>query len=261
MATRTNKNWSRKETLLAFNLFCKISFGKIDGGNREVIRLARQLGRSADAVAMKMFNLASFDPSLRERKISGLRHASKMDKLIWEEFHESPEKILIESQKLADEINDEQRYPGSYQETEKRPLQIAEESREAMTEIRVGQKAFRDAVLAAYEGKCCITGISEPKVLIASHIIPWHKGVHRLDPHNGLCLNALHDKAYDYGLISVTPDFHIAVSKRLHKAAEKSEKIRFITESEGQEIMQPEKFSPDPRFLKYHYQNVFLDSL
>ena len=57
------------------------------------------------------------------------------------------------------------------------------------------------------------------------------------------------------------PDLQIAVSKRLHKAAKESEKIRFITEAEGQKIMQPEKFAPDPKFLKYHYQNVFLDSL
>ena len=255
MPDQTNKKWSRKETLIAFNLFCKTNFGRIDDRNPEIIELAERLGRSPGAVAMKMFNLASFDPNQRARGVVGLRHASRIDRLIWEEFNENPGKILVESQFLAGDINDE--------EIDREILsgQIADEDTEVVTTARIGQKIFRDTILAAYEEKCCITEISEPKLLIASHIIPWREKVERLNPRNGLCLNALHDKAYDCGLISVRPDFRVVVSEHLREAAERSEKIRFIVESDGQEIIKPNKFSPNPKFLEHHYQRIFLDAL
>ena len=253
MVNQTNRNWSRKETLIAFNLFCRTRFGRIHSKNPEIIELAEKLGRSANAVAMKMINLASFDPELRRRGITALPHVSKIDGLIWDEFNENPEKILTESQLLTDEINNEEIVA-------EMPGQIADEDTKAFTTVRLGQKIFRETVLIAYGEKCCITGISEPKLLIASHIIPWREKVQRLNPRNGLCLNALHDKAYDCGLISVRPDFRVAISKRLRDAAAESEKIRFIVESEGQKIIQPDKFAPNPQFLEHHYQKIFLDA-
>lgn len=255
MPNRAYTRWSKKDTLIAFNLFCKTNFGRIDDRNPEIIELAERLGRSPGAVVMKMLNLASFDPNQRARGVLGLRHASRIDRLIWEEFNKNPGRVLTESQFLAGDINDK--------EIAKEILsgQVADEDTEVVTTARIGQKIFRDTILAAYEGKCCITGVSEPKLLIASHIIPWRERVERLNPRNGLCLNALHDKAYDCGLISVGPDFRVVVSEHLREAAERSEKIRFITESHGKPIEQPNKFSPEPEFLEHHYQKIFLDNL
>jgi putative restriction endonuclease len=65
-------------------------------------------------------------------------------------------------------------------------------SRETILRTRVNQDFFRAAVLAAYDGRCCITGLSVPKLLNASHIVPWSVDVkNRTNPRNGLCLNAL----------------------------------------------------------------------
>lgn len=47
-----------------------------------------------------------------------------------------------------------------------------------------------------------MSGLAEPRLLIASHIVPWSKDkTNRLNPSNGLCLSAIHDRAFDQGFI------------------------------------------------------------
>ena len=57
-------------------------------------------------------------------------------------------------------------------------------------------------------GRCPITGITEPALLRASHIVPWADcdDAQRLDVHNGLLLSALWDAAFDTGLVSFADD-------------------------------------------------------
>ena len=65
--------------------------------------------------------------------------------------------------------------------------------KERLVKTRVNQSLFRTMLLATYNNKCCITQIENPELLIASHIIPWGKDEkNRLNPMNGLLLNALH---------------------------------------------------------------------
>lgn len=67
---------------------------------------------------------------------------------------------------------------------------------------------FRRSVLASYNFRCCFTNIAIPDLLIAGHIIPWSiESEHRTNPANSLCLNALHYKAFDKGLMIITPDY------------------------------------------------------
>jgi hypothetical protein len=76
---------------------------------------------------------------------------------------------------------------------------------ERLTVERVGQSIFRDALLEYWNGRCPFTGIADPALLRASHIIPWSEcesDEQRLDVHNGLLLSALWDAAFDCGLIS-----------------------------------------------------------
>lgn len=69
---------------------------------------------------------------------------------------------------------------------------------------RVGQNLFRDALMDYWGGRCPLTGITEPALLRASHIVPWSdcNDAQRLDVHNGLLLSALWDAAFDCGLVS-----------------------------------------------------------
>jgi predicted restriction endonuclease len=74
---------------------------------------------------------------------------------------------------------------------------------------RVGQDIFRQALLRYWNGRCPLTGITDPSLLRASHIVPWAEcrtDAHRLDVHNGLLLSALWDAAFDGGLVSFDGD-------------------------------------------------------
>ena len=90
--------------------------------------------------------------------------------------------------------------------------------RETRVRVRVNQGFFRSAVLAAYESRCCVTGLSIPQLLNASHIVPWSVDPkNRTNPQNGLCLNVIHDRAFDNGLLTITPDLKIRVATKLKR--------------------------------------------
>jgi len=74
-----------------------------------------------------------------------------------------------------------------------------------MQKIRVGQDRFRDALMTYWQSCCPLTGIDNPELLRASHIIPWadcESDDQRLDVHNGLLLSSLWDAAFDAGLVT-----------------------------------------------------------
>lgn len=93
---------------------------------------------------------------------------------------------------------------------------------ERLTVQRVGQDLFRQALLDYWGGRCPLTGITDPKLLRASHIVPWaecESDALRLDVHNGLLLSALWDAAFDAGLISFADDGTVLRSPSLTAAA------------------------------------------
>jgi hypothetical protein len=73
---------------------------------------------------------------------------------------------------------------------------------------RIGQDIFRDALMDYWADRCPMTGIRDPALLRASHIVPWSEcsDEQRLDVHNGLLLSALWDAAFDKGLVSFAGD-------------------------------------------------------
>lgn len=80
---------------------------------------------------------------------------------------------------------------------------------ERLTIQRIGQDIFRARLMDYWQGCCPLTGITEPGLLRASHIVPWAKcadDAQRLDVHNGLLLSALWDAAFDRGLVSFADD-------------------------------------------------------
>ncbi len=101
---------------------------------------------------------------------------------------------------------------------------------------RVGQNIFRAALFEYWNGKCPLTGISEPELLRASHIIPWAEcetDAQRLDVHNGLLLSALWDAAFDKGLISFSEDGVVLVSDKLTSEAYNNLRINKINRLVG----------------------------
>lgn len=251
-----NKNWSHDELIVAFNLYCKIPFGKIHIRNPDIKSLATVLGRTPSAVSWKLANFARLDPALKKRSISGATHGGKGEIGVWEEFNNDWEKLSYESENLLAQMTGKKNDIEADINKDELPKQGKE--REAIVRVRINQNFFRLAVLAAYDSKCCITNLAIPELLNASHIKPWAKdAVNRVNPRNGLCLNVLHDRAFDRGLITITPDYNIKTSKHLHKFRLDKPAKNFLLRYNGKRIKLPGRFLPDLSFLEYHNKEIF----
>lgn len=121
------------------------------------------------------------------------------------------------------------------------------------TKARVNQRFFRRFILEIYGHKCCLTEFGIPELLVASHIVPWADDEkNRLNPCNGLCLNALHDRAFDRGFISFDDDCRLLLSDRLSEHYNNEVVSANFAALAGKPIAKPEKFPPDPAFLARH---------
>jgi putative restriction endonuclease len=247
------KPWTREELILAINLYCRTPFGKIHFRNPEIIDLAERLGRTPGSVSYKLANFASLDPSL-DRK--GASNVSKLDREVWQEFYNNWEEMAFQSETLVAQKTGSVVSKSVFSEDEDEFLEG--KTKDVLVKTRVNQNFFRKMVLSAYNNTCCITGISISELLIASHIIPWSvDSKNRLNPRNGLCLNALHDRAFDKGLIAISDDFRILLSPRLHKMSTSGQSLDFLLRYENKKITLPNRFVPDKSFLARHKDTVF----
>ena len=127
---------------------------------------------------------------------------------------------------------------------------------------RKGQDYFRRMILANYGGRCALTGIDIPQLLLASHIIPWSDKTHkhdRLNPCNGICLSALYDKAFDQGLITISPDdYCVILSSALQENETKAYYDKHFGCIKGQKLTLPTEYLPSREFLAYHRDKVFV---
>ena len=80
--------------------------------------------------------------------------------------------------------------------------------------------------------------------------------MNRVNPRNGLLLSALHDKAFDAGLITINDDMTVRVSDKI-STANNSFFSRSIGAYNSKAIRVPEKFSPDTKFLAHHREHIF----
>lgn len=243
--------WTREALIVAFDLYCRIPFQKTKASNPEVRRIALLLGRTPASVARKLGNFGAFDPQLRERGISGLMHGSRLDRQVWEEFHHDWNLLVEESRRLRESLGE----PKDDKEAFTRPAGPTERLR--LSRERIHQAFFREAVLSSYESQCCITGIRIRECLVASHIIPWASDEScRTDPTNGLCLSATFDRLFDVGLITVTPELTVQVSRHLDATRDPPSQA-LIACYQGKPIVRPHRFLPSQDHLGWHRNNVF----
>ena len=253
-------NWTKEHVKIAFSLYCRLPFGKLHKSNKDIIQLAHKLGRTPSAVAMKLANIASLDPAITSTGRSGLKNASAMDKEVWDEFVNNWDELALESLKLYEELVVSDNSNLTQSEADVNPENYVGETRDVIIQQRIKQGFFRKSVLSSYKGTCCMSGLSEERLLIASHIVPWSEDKqNRLNPRNGLCLSAIHDKVFDEGFITLDDDCRVVLSRDL-----KMNNNPFIQQTflpiEGKSIMLPERFEPDISFLEKHRNLVFLDN-
>lgn len=251
-------NWTREETIIAFNVYCKIPFKSSGKTNPTIIKYAKIIGRTPSALNMKIGNLGRLDPELKKKGIVGLSGGSKMDKIIWDEFNGNWEKLAYESEFLIAKYENK-----SIEDVAEIDLMEIEEfpkgiEREKFVKQRVNQSFFRATILSSYNLRCAITGLSIPDLLIASHIVPWAKDKNnRLNPRNGICLNALHDRAFDKGYITITPDFNVKLSPVFAEYKKDNSISDLLLKYDNLKITLPDKFLPSREFLDYHYDKIF----
>lgn len=253
------KSWTADELILAMNVYGRLPFGQLDARTPLIISVAKQLGRTPGSVAMKLCNLASFDPQLQKRGVHGLRGASRLDREIWEKFHTNWEYYSAESEVRFNQLMSGTILPSDPADNpvEDDDLMVREgpTEKEASVHQRLGQQFFRRTVLVSYSNQCCITGMPIPALLAASHIVAWADNPkERLNPRNGLCLAKTQDAAFDRHLITLDEDYRLVLSKSIRDHFT-SESVRVNFQSyEGKPIHLPHRFHPDSTFLAKHRQ-------
>ncbi|WP_342051584.1 MULTISPECIES: HNH endonuclease [unclassified Cupriavidus] len=121
---------------------------------------------------------------------------------------------------------------------------LTETTREAIVKARVGQGLFRADLLRMWNSQCSLTGLSNPDLLIASHIHAWtlSDNDQRIDPDNGLLLAPHVDRLFDRGLISFNDNGELLISPSLTQkdrerlALDRYTKLRRIS-AENREYM------------------------
>lgn len=249
--------WTREELILALNLYLKLPFGKLHHGNREIIHLAKILDRTPNSIAMRLSNFASVDPFHQGRGIKGLTGGIKQVQPIWDEFIGNKEELLFESEKILANL-EKQTIESKFAEILSGTENLKGETKVREVKTRINQNAFRQIVLANYTGKCAITGIDIPELLIASHIIPWSKNEQeRLNPENGICFSALYDKAFDKGLIGISENYQILISTEIKSKENQSYYPELFGKFKGAKIQLPQKYLPKKEFLQFHLDTIF----
>src|SRR5882672_5912468 len=104
------------------------------------------------------------------------------------------------------------------EETELKAPETAAERRYALRLVkqRLHQASFREAVIAAYRGRCALSGLREPVLLDAAHIVEdRNEPLGQPIVQNGIPLAKTHHAAFDAHLIGIDPGFKIHVSERI----------------------------------------------
>ena len=234
--------WTREETIIAFNLYCKIPFKSSSKTHPLVVKYARIIGRSPSALNMKIGNIGRLDPDLKSQGITGLVHGAKLELEVWKEFYNNPELLAYESECLIAQFSGK-----GLEESSEISLQDLPQGkeREVVIRQRVNQSFFRAAVMNSYNFRCCISGVQKSELVEACHIVDWAENeANRTNPRNGLCLNPFLHKAYDKLLISITPDYGIVMSDNMLENIDNNDTLTYFSQLNGSKIHLPDRFLP-----------------
>lgn len=129
-------------------------------------------------------------------------------------------------------------------------LNLQGESKEAIIKVRVNQGVFRNKLLKRFS-YCCLCGMSNKNLLIASHIKPWNvcDSIEKLDCDNGFLMCPNHDRLFDQGWITFADDGKIIISEALLESDRTA-----LNLNDNMCILLTDK---NREYLKYHRQHIF----
>jgi putative restriction endonuclease len=133
-----------------------------------------------------------------------------------------------------------------------RDMTLSDTERVNVIAARWGQGIFRSALLAL-DGACAITGVTDPRLLRASHIKPWRlceTAAERLAAANGLLLAPTFDHLFDKGLMTFDVDGQAVLSGALNIADVDRLALRGVRA----------KYSLDlhAKYLAFHRNEIFV---
>lgn len=240
-----NDLWSDDE----LTVVCQIYLRKNMTSSNKVRLAVLSTGRSEGSINRRFGNFQYYETGGEK----GLANGGERALAVWNRFSDDPERLDAEAKRILNEGN-----IGSLSNTESEravfvgTLELEGFNRERITEVRVNQNKLREYTLKYAGGRCCVTGISDPAFLIASHIKPWSvcEPKERTDPHNALCLNAFHDKLFDGYRMTVTGDMEIVYDPKLEETI--PERVYRNMISGYTEIRVNENNRPGEKYLAYH---------
>ena len=277
-------NWNEAETIVAMAILVYGDPSRLggtktrkDGTSRQhpaVVAAAAAIGRTGDAVVLKVMNLRS----VLTGGGRGMSRGSRMDRWVIEAFAAHLDNLLACLFIVADRVPtvmavyrllcgpgidvDElvgRDLPGPEDRPTERPAEVV---------VRRGQGVFRGRVLANYAHGCAFCGLRSRHpdrntyLLVASHILPWRDADdhQRLDPANGFSLCATHDRAFEWGLVTVDDDLRVVVSRETQEHYEPFARVKAeILDLHGCQIERaPKAFvPPGVGYLEHHRDLVF----
>ena len=114
---------------------------------------------------------------------------------------------------------------------------------------------FSKEIKKNYNYMCAVCGITETEFLIARHISTWTEDKdNRLNPSNGLCLCPLHDKAFEYGYISLDDNYEIIIKETMNKDSILFNELNKFKQKQIliKQIIMQIKYLPDIKLLQNH---------
>ena len=252
-------NWTEEQITVVLYEYCRRPFGQFSGKKPFIMELGKLLHRTPGAIVRKVGNLAHFDPQMKARGVGGLEHTGKLDAVVWNRYFGHWDQLAFDAEKMIAAFK-EKELETSLEESLSIDLSSLPQGKERKQEIkrRINQDFFRKTVLSSYDFKCCITGINNPALIQASHIVGWNEDEeNRTNPQNGLCLNVLFHKAYDEYLLCISPDYEVFISDRFWGERLKEVDpgtVNYIRSFDRQRLILPRRFSPDREMLALHFE-------
>jgi HNH endonuclease len=122
---------------------------------------------------------------------------------------------------------------------------------------RLGQGAFRMIVADSYQRQCALSSSHILHILDAAHIRPYKSEGGTHSPTNGILLRQDIHTLFDRGYLTITPDYHVEVSKRIKE--EFNNGVEYYA-MHGKQIHVPalEQMRPSKDALTWHNETVFL---
>lgn len=254
-----NDNWTEEQITVVLYEYCRRPFGQFSGTKPFVVELGKLVHRTPAAIVRKVCNLASLDPRMKARGVDGLGHTSKLDEVVWNRYFGHWNQLAYDAEILIAKFK-EKKFEESLAESIAIDLSTLPKGEERKQEVkrRINQDFFRRTVLSSYGNKCCITGLNNPTLLQASHIVDWSKDEeNRTNPQNGLCLNVLMHKAYDENLLGISPDYEVFISERFFCKPMKEINegtVDYIRNLNHKRLILPRRFYPDRDLLAMHFE-------